>query len=325
MDPISIAGLVCAIVSAYTGAASLFQARKARKKERVEKARKAAALRKSLAIAPPQVQTEYDHDFNRIGQQFATGDGKICQPMPRASRVIVLLKFLDIGRNQLATILIDLQSKMIGTLQALLNGGSGSYSSLLDTSDQSRLSTISALGSQYQRLAQAAPIQRSIPATTTTTQSYAQLDHTDQGVSTAQPITQSCALWDGTDQGVLTTAVEAVGPRNGEHRFLYGQTLCRVLPDDEYHDSHPACAYVIFYDTYSGWHYKTYHVPREALSPVYPADPAYRPYDGMAPRYEYDSQSLILNEQLEALPILYNWSHSILSCQCPKDIQEEAA
>ncbi|PMD30247.1 hypothetical protein L207DRAFT_573689 [Hyaloscypha variabilis F] len=305
MDPISIAGLVCAIVSAYTGAASLFQARKARKKERVEKARKAAALQKSLAIAPPQVQTEYDHDFNRIGQQFATGD--------------------DIGRNQLATILIDLQSKMIGTLQALLNGGSGSYSSLLDTSDQSRLSTISALGSQYQRLAQAAPIQRSIPATTTTTQSYAQLDHTDQGVSTAQPITQSCALWDGTDQGVLTTTVEAVGPRNGEHRFLYGQTLCRVLPDDEYHDSHPACAYVIYYNTYSGWGYETYRVPRQALSPVYPANPAYRPYDGMAPPYEYDSQSLIHNEQLEALPILYNWSHSILSCQCPKDIQEEAA
>ncbi|KAN0113277.1 hypothetical protein V8E51_006228 [Hyaloscypha variabilis] len=298
MDPISIAGLVCAIVSAYTGAASLFQARKARKKERVEKARKAAALRKSLAIAPPQVQREYDHDFNRIGQQFATGD--------------------DIGRNQLATILIDLQSKMIGTLQALLNGGSGSYSSLLGTSDQSRLSTISALGSQYQRLAQAAPIQRSIPATTTTTttQSYAQLDHTDQGVSTAQPITQSCALWDGTDQGVLTTAVEAVGPRNGEHRFLYGQTLCRVLPDDEYHDSHPACAYVIFYDTYSGWHYKTYRVPREALSPVYPADPAYRPY-------ESDGRLLIPQEELDALLVRFNWSYSPLysplPCQCPKD------
>jgi hypothetical protein len=76
MDPISIAGLVCAIVSAFTGAASLFKERKASKKEKAEKEKGAAALRKSLAVAPPQVQREYDQDFSRIGQPFAIGDGK---------------------------------------------------------------------------------------------------------------------------------------------------------------------------------------------------------------------------------------------------------
>jgi hypothetical protein len=138
-------------------------------------------------------------------------------------------------------------------------------------------------------------------------------------------IAQNCPLWDGTDQGVLTTAVKAVGPRNGKHCILYAPTLCRVLLDDEDHNSHPACVYVIYYDTYSGWDYETYRVPRQALSPVYPADPAYRPHDAMAPPYECDGQSLIHNEQLEALPVFYNWSHSILSCQYPKDIQGEAA
>lgn len=67
MDPISIAALVCGIVSAFTGAANLLKGRKKRKA--------AVALQNSLAVAPPQVQKEYDHDFSRTGPRFATGDG----------------------------------------------------------------------------------------------------------------------------------------------------------------------------------------------------------------------------------------------------------
>ena len=68
MDPISVAALVCAIVSAYTGAAVLI---KKKKKEKL-----AVALQNSLEVAPSQVQKEYDYDFSRIGSRFATGDGK---------------------------------------------------------------------------------------------------------------------------------------------------------------------------------------------------------------------------------------------------------
>ncbi|KAE9375165.1 hypothetical protein N431DRAFT_402497 [Stipitochalara longipes BDJ] len=187
MDPVSIVGLVCAIVSAFTGAASLFKERKARKRGRTEKEKSAAALQKSLEIAPPQVQREYDDDFSRIGERFATGD--------------------DIGRNQLSTILIDLQSKMISTLQALLNGGSGSYSSLLSTSDNSRLATISALSAQFQRLSQEAPIQCSIPAITT----------------------RSCALWGDTDQGVFTMAVGVQEQGGAIYKTIEKGRHCKVL------------------------------------------------------------------------------------------------
>ena len=77
MDPISILSLFCAIVNAFTGVASLFNERKARKKQKLQNERAAAALRHSLAIAPPELQQEYDHNFGRIGEPFAIGDGKI--------------------------------------------------------------------------------------------------------------------------------------------------------------------------------------------------------------------------------------------------------
>lgn len=69
MDPFTITALVCSIISAFTGAAQLFQGRK-------KKDEAAVSLQRSLEIAPPQVQREYDDDFRQLGARFGTGDGK---------------------------------------------------------------------------------------------------------------------------------------------------------------------------------------------------------------------------------------------------------
>jgi hypothetical protein len=70
-----VVDIVCAIISAYTGAVSLFHARKERKEKQKEVE---VSLEQSLISSPPRVQGEYDRDFARLGQVFATGDGKIC-------------------------------------------------------------------------------------------------------------------------------------------------------------------------------------------------------------------------------------------------------
>ena len=70
MSGIEVVGLVCAIVSAFTGAAALLKKRKAKKEA------KRLAVEQSLAIGPPTVQGEYDRDFARLGQKFAKGDGE---------------------------------------------------------------------------------------------------------------------------------------------------------------------------------------------------------------------------------------------------------
>ena len=121
-----------------------------------------------------------------------------------------MLRFLDIGRSQLSTILINLQMKMIATLHALLShNGRRSYASMLNVSDSSRRATISALGSQFQRLWQSAPIPRSFRAVPS----------------------RSCVLWNDTDQGVFHRecyATESRDQRGILRQFPKG-SHCKVL------------------------------------------------------------------------------------------------
>jgi hypothetical protein len=98
--------------------------------------------------------------------------------------------------------------KMIGTLQTLLNEGQGNYSSLLGTSDSSRLATISALGSQFQRLSQAAPIRGSIPVMTS----------------------RSCVLWNDTDQGVFNKDTKA-SRQDGMDKTMWKGSHCKVCAE----------------------------------------------------------------------------------------------
>ena len=72
MSGIEVVGLVCAIVSAFTGAAALLKKRTAKKEDAK---REREAVEKSLGIGPPTVQGEYDRDFARLGPIFAKGHG----------------------------------------------------------------------------------------------------------------------------------------------------------------------------------------------------------------------------------------------------------
>ena len=78
MSGLEVVGLVCAIVSAFTGAAELIRRRKAKKTKNAKE-----AVEKSLALGPPTVRGEYDHGFARLGPRFAKGDGEFWfRPFP---------------------------------------------------------------------------------------------------------------------------------------------------------------------------------------------------------------------------------------------------
>jgi hypothetical protein len=74
-----VVDIVCAIISAYTGAAALLQARKERKeskRKQKEELDLERSLQRSLVRSPPRLRGEYDHDFAKLGKVFARGDGK---------------------------------------------------------------------------------------------------------------------------------------------------------------------------------------------------------------------------------------------------------
>ncbi|KAF1947199.1 hypothetical protein EJ02DRAFT_137161 [Clathrospora elynae] len=154
MSGLEVVGLVAGIVSAFSAMASFLAARNEKKAENARRKREEMEkLQTAIILAPPQIQSEYDYDFARIGSKFAAGDCEYSEI------------FLAIGRNQLACILIDLQQNMIQILQGLLLSNSSSgrvvdYAYLFNVSERSRLDSISALAQQYQRFIAAASIAR---------------------------------------------------------------------------------------------------------------------------------------------------------------------
>ena len=75
MSGLEVVGLVAGIVSAYSGAAQLYQNWRNEKRERQRKL-KNEQLRQVVSTSGPQVQHVYDQDFRRLGRRFARGDGK---------------------------------------------------------------------------------------------------------------------------------------------------------------------------------------------------------------------------------------------------------
>lgn len=71
MSGLEVAALVCAIVSAFTGAAELLRRRKAKKE------RKRKEVEQSLELGPRKVRGEYERGAMGWGRRFAVGDGKI--------------------------------------------------------------------------------------------------------------------------------------------------------------------------------------------------------------------------------------------------------
>jgi len=134
MSGLEIAGFVVAIVSAFAGTMSVWQ-------NRSSKGKKASALERSLTRNPRHVQDEYDRHFASLGQRFARGD--------------------SIAHSTLSNIVMNMQQELLMKLIGVISGGGSDsmYASLLQTSDNARARTVSALGDQYQRLAIAAPVQ----------------------------------------------------------------------------------------------------------------------------------------------------------------------
>jgi hypothetical protein len=76
MSGLKVVALVAGIVSAYSGAAQLYQNWR---KERRERRRKLEnkQLQQVVSTSGPQVQQVYDQEFRRLGRRFARGDGKL--------------------------------------------------------------------------------------------------------------------------------------------------------------------------------------------------------------------------------------------------------
>jgi len=88
---------------------------------------------------------EYERDYRRLGDRFATGD--------------------PITQNQLQGQIITLQSTVIGLLEdALYTGRIADINTLYNASELARDGSISALRQQYQRMLEAAPMKRGFGA-----------------------------------------------------------------------------------------------------------------------------------------------------------------
>lgn len=73
MSGLEVVGLVAGIVSAFSGAASLYRDWRKGRRER-EQRQENENLEAVVRQGGPDIQEEYDRDFRRLGQVFARGD-----------------------------------------------------------------------------------------------------------------------------------------------------------------------------------------------------------------------------------------------------------
>jgi len=98
-------------------------------------------LHHSLEDGGPMIRREYDRNYGRLGPRFAEGD--------------------IVTQNQLQSQVIMLQSTVINLLEGALHTGRiEDINKLYNASEFAREGSIRALRDQYQRMLQAAPIQR---------------------------------------------------------------------------------------------------------------------------------------------------------------------
>ncbi|KAF2673154.1 hypothetical protein BT63DRAFT_147783 [Microthyrium microscopicum] len=110
-------------------------------KERPERGEQ--ELQRSLEYGGPMIRQEYNHDLARLGPRFANGDA--------------------ITQNQLQSQIITLQGTVIGLLEdAVYTGRLDNINKLYNASEFAREGSLNALRGQYQRMLQAAPVQRPI-------------------------------------------------------------------------------------------------------------------------------------------------------------------
>ena len=160
MSGIEVVALVAGIVSAFTGAGTLFRSWRRDRKER-QRQEKNQHLEQALVKGSSDVQKTYDDDFRRLGPMFARGDG-MASPISISLLLANAMLFVaEISRSTLAEQLIKLQ----GTVISVLTGNTPisalvypNHDLLSDTSIAVRLRSLSVLAEQYQRMSQAARI-----------------------------------------------------------------------------------------------------------------------------------------------------------------------
>jgi len=75
MSGIEVVAAVGAIISAVNGSVNIYRSWQEKRRERKENQQN-KQLEQSLVLSSSAVQSEYDQDFARLGQRFATGDGE---------------------------------------------------------------------------------------------------------------------------------------------------------------------------------------------------------------------------------------------------------
>jgi hypothetical protein len=158
MDPVTIVGLVGAVVSTFGTCYNFY------KDWRQRKEKKAAShdLDKSLSTSGSLVKHGYNENFALLGKDFSRGDGEI----PIFSlKSIANDRVVGIGKMQLMQQVITLQTKLLAVFESVLSNGTRSLmmdlnlADLLATSESARKGSLDALAAQYQRLA----VRRQIP------------------------------------------------------------------------------------------------------------------------------------------------------------------
>ncbi|KAJ5279568.1 hypothetical protein N7478_004940 [Penicillium angulare] len=148
MSGLEIAALIPAIVSAITAISAEFRSWRQKRKERSAKSEN-VELKTLLHESSSVVQSKYDTNLQRLGEDFKRGD--------------------SIGREALMEHLIVLQTTVISLLRGqninITDLIHPNHSLITRGTKSARDGTISALSQQYQRLAQADPIPRLPPAT----------------------------------------------------------------------------------------------------------------------------------------------------------------
>ena len=150
MHPISslqLTQLCVTVLQAYRNAAALVK-RIREKKEAAEGAstpdEALKELEDSLALGPPVIKGQYDHDLKRFGESYACGDSQ--------------------AREQMKDVLITLQITVLSSLQGMwIDDSALDYEALQLASDDSRVNAVVCLGQLSQRISAAAAANAMLP------------------------------------------------------------------------------------------------------------------------------------------------------------------
>ena len=147
ISPLPLTQLCATVLQAYRNAGALVK-RIREKKEAAEGGstpdESLKDLEDSLALGPPVIQGQYDHDLKRFGESYGCGDSQ--------------------AREQMKDVLITLQITVLSSLQGMwIDDSALDYEALQSASDDSRVNAVVCLGQLSQRISAAAAANAMLP------------------------------------------------------------------------------------------------------------------------------------------------------------------